>query len=1379
MDNLFHQIRVTETEDAMLQDFNLARYSFDGLDVIVCLECRVICLPNRAPGHLVGHGFKKAAILKALNTILRTKVWASQQQLEELFERLVDIEKRHRPIHPLEVHQGWQCSYCGRCLSTRRSLSTHKCACPKRPTNKIGFDSTPEPVWCQKLVNGKGKAYFRVYPEDGSPKAPEPNQNDLATLIELQQQKLDVTVDIEAGTKTMPWLVRTGWVNFCDGDLGYVSGILRPLASPNRGLDSSSIAAATRILLTSSLRYINQTSTYYRRLLNPPGNQIDRAPFGRQTKVTQYHYFKTFVRMVVYICSATQHKSVIAKSGMNLDGFRNDIDDIFASIGNSTQLQQLILKLIIKLLTTKLPMNTDSRFQHPIINFLAVDAYERNSHSWKSAKRSTPTFAAMSFCTRLCVLADTWKATCSSLQVNQSQSGDSGNKSGYFLGAFSGQGGEEEEHDQRASPAPSDDQGSEFDGSDDEYDYDLDDEETEEDEEGDTDSMVGSEQGQSFGGQEGQQFEEQFDLHFRQLLVVTKDNQNYPMGEWLSQHAYGKAISDNGFYSGHIFWSEDGSAILYHGERFCLHKYRNFIAGIASSIRGLLQDMMFTDKLVEVLELSNIKDDPSTCNMGYSFVTDPRNSRLYQPTLLLERIQADFRNIYYRSGSLCRTPMMTYLEKDYQLRLWLALAVLLTSGGPPRGTELMQLQKYNTTQRRSFMIVGGQLMILSTYSKSQGITGLMNSVCRFLPPDIGQLFVLYMFQVEPLVELFQQRLGLARSSLLFSTDGKPWETMVVSKFLENQSVPVLGFPLRISSYRQIIAAIVRRYVQDMAAIVDEMGNRSSSIVKQFNHTHRVHNSHYGVSASRVPDAEEIAVDQFLRASKNLQFFIGAIPQLPQWMVKPSIVSWSGRGVSDESGCHPLFRHSAFPAEVTLDTANYKPGPFPRELHQELRNQFGEGASWLAPEQAKLAQAILQADSPVPVLGVLPYGKTTAALLAVAISRRSFIFIVPSPSAANYVCKLAEGMGIASSVWDGHIAKRMVVITPDVAVSDAFLHQAYIHRFDVVVIDDAYFFFQEVELAAGRISKLGVPVVCITTVAPPAIVPVFQTYLAAGPFKIIRKADPLKDVIYSVHLCENLLAGVNRLRLSLGSELRSVVFCQSEAQAEDVAESIGGFYLTGSMDFRAQDNIIGCWVARGGVLVSTIPVLEYVYVPIHQVIHLGLPWSMVDWVKQGRRAEFNTVICRTPPNETGVSDEEPLWRVRSRTALNDAVTTTECRRAIVNRFMDGIDGGDCVMIGAKLCDNCSKAPISPFQAQIKDQDTRILEYVEEAGRAGYQRSTVRVEPAPERLHAVPFTRRRWRTILLGGGCWLNWSRSGESGYVDAKGVILMRGDYFRL
>ncbi|KAK6362547.1 hypothetical protein TWF730_000005 [Orbilia blumenaviensis] len=684
---------------------------------------------------------------------------------------------------------------------------------------------------------------------------------------------------------------------------------------------------------------------------------------------------------------------------------------------------------------------------------------------------------------------------------------------------------------------------------------------------------------------EGESRDEVFDREFSLLVVVAKDQENYPMGEWLSQHAYAKIVSSNSYFSGKILWNAELTGIYYAGELFSLYRFRDFVGAIELHIQKLTEKQSFLreGERLKQFNLKDIFDDPSRRSRGYSFVKDPKNEGLSNPAALLEKILADpvLRDSFFPGEGYAEARVGEYFKADVELRKWIALAILITSGVPPRGPELLTLRKYNTGgDMRSFIVLDGELVIFTDYNKTRAISGLMKAICRFFPPTIAQNVVHYLLYIDPFVEYLKKRTGWGVDSPYMFTDkkGRPWDAGILSNFLRDHSKVIMGFPCKIASYRQISAAISKQFVRGMSEMIEMVvRDQEDMISRQFGHTRAVHEIRYGADVRTTAETQEINVREFLKVSKQYQFFIGAIPALPDWLLKISDIYFVG------DGKHPTFRHPAYPAKYVVDapprhfveaaetTISAEPSrqavaaparervvaradeepvftsvgsglyrldePFPFQLHAQLFKQYSSTSqglvTWKLPEQAKAAEAIFR-NNVSPLLVVLPCaaGKTTAALLAVAAGNGITIIIEPFISTCQDVERRALDMGISAVYWNheqprsGGLpinAPGVIITTPEGGTSKYFVTEvAKLHlarRLDRVIIDEIHQpLLDEGFRDTFRISmmtNLKVPIVMLTATMPPLMVPSLKSFLNFPTFVEIRAPTNIKNLAYRV------------------------------------------------------------------------------------------------------------------------------------------------------------------------------------------------------------------------------------------------------------------------
>jgi hypothetical protein len=81
----------------------------------------------------------------------------------------------------------------------------------------------------------------------------------------------------------------------------------------------------------------------------------------------------------------------------------------------------------------------------------------------------------------------------------------------------------------------------------------------------------------------------------------------------------------------------------------------------------------------------------------------------------------------------------------------LLLLIHLTAGQPARSSEILSLRHINTVNdhHRNVFIEGGMVSIVTTYHKGYSTTGNTKIIYRYLPKEVGELLIYYLWLVQP------------------------------------------------------------------------------------------------------------------------------------------------------------------------------------------------------------------------------------------------------------------------------------------------------------------------------------------------------------------------------------------------------------------------------------------------------------------------------------------------------------------------------------------------------------------------------------------------------------------------------------------------------
>ncbi|KAL5396538.1 hypothetical protein PMIN03_012955 [Paraphaeosphaeria minitans] len=135
----------------------------------------------------------------------------------------------------------------------------------------------------------------------------------------------------------------------------------------------------------------------------------------------------------------------------------------------------------------------------------------------------------------------------------------------------------------------------------------------------------------------------------------------------------------------------------------------------------------------------------------------------------------------------------------------------------------MSIRHSNTVKgaHRNIFIEDGKVVFVTRYYKGYVVSGDVKIIHRYLPREVGELVVYYLWLVLP----FQQRMEAlvwekeAMSSHMWPADpnGRKWTTDRMREALKRETSVGLGQPLTVAAYREIAIGISRRFLRGSTA----------------------------------------------------------------------------------------------------------------------------------------------------------------------------------------------------------------------------------------------------------------------------------------------------------------------------------------------------------------------------------------------------------------------------------------------------------------------------------------------------------------------------------------------------------------------------------
>ncbi len=254
--------------------------------------------------------------------------------------------------------------------------------------------------------------------------------------------------------------------------------------------------------------------------------------------------------------------------------------------------------------------------------------------------------------------------------------------------------------------------------------------------------------------------------HVRQMMDKFMVRGSHDPMQWmLNLRTYGLKIHYNTTSEGHIDWV--GNQILYKSIQFSMSEFRGMIHGlVGESRRMLMKDLIFEDDGSNTPRIpwQSLRDNPIENTRGWNFIQDVRNQLVDEQGWLFDRIgqNENVKRKFIKSGrglTWNRAGIEGYMHQVVEYREKLLVLIHVTGGQPARAPELLSVRHSNTIkgEHRNVFVEDGLMVFVTRYHKGYAVSGDVKVIHRYLPREVGELVVYYLWLVLP----FQQRLEAA------------------------------------------------------------------------------------------------------------------------------------------------------------------------------------------------------------------------------------------------------------------------------------------------------------------------------------------------------------------------------------------------------------------------------------------------------------------------------------------------------------------------------------------------------------------------------------------------------------------------------------------
>jgi RecQ family ATP-dependent DNA helicase len=654
------------------------------------------------------------------------------------------------------------------------------------------------------------------------------------------------------------------------------------------------------------------------------------------------------------------------------------------------------------------------------------------------------------------------------------------------------------------------------------------------------------------------------------MTMAHDGNDPTPM-QWLYRsRSYGFKIRYTTTAEGKVQWI--GDDILYSNMRFSMNQFRGMVYGLVGEAREVLfkklmmvrvgVDQEVDMKQVPPIHWDRMVDQPSETRVGWSFLDDERNQfAACKQWWLYERMYKEpgIQEQFMEAGRLKKKAMAVYQRhvERFQELVWVLMH--LSGGQPARTPELLGMRWKNTAYGgvRNIFIEEGLVAFVAQYHKGYQSSGNIKIIHRYLPREVGELLVYYLWLVLPFWEKVQfQVAGKPSSSPFLWGDGqkkehrqwtgpkrkqreqrqeqqeqqqepveedaleergeesgednrrrpkrlaqrqaRAWTSERARKILKEAGMRWIGVDgLNISGYRHIAIAISRRYCQeDRFEEEKEEGDRCD----EDNDDPWDLQAGHGTHVAGMIYARELMEGGNSIISRREKFR----------RVSHVWHCWLGFASAHQGvGMSGRAKRKRQVYEEEMQDAQLARWKRLRgvDIYAELEKMLGSEARFRGLQEPVL-EAIMKHKSPVLAVMATGHGKTMLFQIpAKSMSSGTTVVITPLVSLANHMVERCQQAGISCVKWDPrqcHSHSQIVVVTPESAVSKTF--GTFLDRkqglceLDRIVFDECHSVldstpeFRPKMRQLGELVERGVQVVCLTATLPPHIEPEFMNIM---------------------------------------------------------------------------------------------------------------------------------------------------------------------------------------------------------------------------------------------------------------------------------------------
>lgn len=824
-------------------------------------------------------------------------------------------------------------------------------------------------------------------------------------------------------------------------------------------------------------------------------------------------------------------------------------------------------------------------------------------------------------------------------------------------------------------------------------------------------------------------------------------NQASPM-QWIFQlRTYGLRIQFQETAEGTIHWI--GDRIRYQDVEFTRGQFQRMMHGMVNSAwETLVRDVLLCggpdDGDVPRIPWAQLVDNPANDLPGWSFVDDERNRwPVDGRTWLHRRMWTEHRGEFIQRESATpwvRARVQQWIRAVSTLKEMLLVLMHLSGGQPARGPEILSIRYCNTANggRRHVFVEDGMMVFVTEYHKGYSISGTTKVIHRYLPREVGELLVYYLWLVLPMqhrfeADIFQHsRIQPFVWSSQVEVDGRKWTTERLKRLLAHQSELRMGTRLTVRSYRQVAIAMSRRYMPGATAF----------------------ESPEGEDGVREDEEDEDSEGQWWAADDDIvdiqaghgSHVAGSVYARGVHEASGSVLSVRQRFRQASGEWHRVWRFaSALGPRPGGSKRLRSPAPDGDDAHRRVRvdrirrmrgvaiyelltQLLGREAQFRGVQEASISATMGGASRVLAVMGTGSGKSLTFMLPAAWREARTTVVVVPMTALRSDLRRRCLEAQIACVEWDAARPPemaRMVLVTPESVITKAF--RTFLnrldgsHRLDRIVIDECHTVLDSTErfrpalLQLRELFGIGVPMLMLTATLPPREEGELLKRLGIDRWGVQRFRAPTHraNIAYGVQAwdgsIDDAVRQIRQLQAVYSGQGRYLVYCRRKVQVEAMAEALACPFFHADVAVPRKEEILrGLQQGEIGVVVATGALgLGVDLGDVRGVVHLDGPDGMRQYSQESGRAGRDgggsqaVVLDRRVGTSRYRADE--AVEVEGEEAMRAFLLRGTCRRIALDQYLDGDEqrvecGGE-----EAACDVCRRRRAADEMLDGADDD----------------------------------------------------------------------------